>query len=140
MLEKLPDYCPDELWYKKKNNIAFWELIYHVLSGVYYWMRLKSGNLEDPFPGKKLYPDFEKEQKQTLSKEEMKQYLNIVKNSCENYFNTINDPLLPEKSILSGSFTNLDIILLLIRHIQYHTGQCNTILKENNVKTVAWIE
>jgi hypothetical protein len=42
--------------------------------------------------------------------------------------------------VLSDTFTNLDVILLIIRHVQYHTGQCNTLLKANNLKTVEWME
>ena len=140
MLAKLPEYCPDELWYKKKSGVAFWYILYHVLSGVRYWMRLKPGELRNPFPGKNLYPDFEKEPEQTLSKEEINQYIESVKIACEDFFNIMTNTQLQDKSFLTDSFTNLDIILLLMRHIQYHVGQCNTILKENNQKTVAWIE
>lgn len=140
MLTELPGYCPDELWYEKKNRVPFWQYIFHALSGIHYWMRLENSKLPDPFPGKHLYPDFEDEPVQTLSNREIKRYGETVRNSCIDYFTSLNDNILTEKSVLSGSFTNLDIILLMIRHIQYHVGQCNTILKENNLKTVKWLE
>ena len=140
MLTKLPDLCPDELWYEKRNGVSFWQYIYHTLSGVHYWMRLKKSDLRDPFPGKKLYPDFEDEPEQALTNQEIKNYCDTVKKSCEDYFKTIKDTMLIKKSVLSGSFTNLDVILLMIRHIQYHVGQCNSMLKEKRLKTVAWIE
>lgn len=140
MLMQLTDLCPDELWYQKKNGAAFWHIIFHSLSGVHYWMRLIPGKLPAIFPEKQLYPDFEEEQIDTLSKEEIAHYSKIVRIACENYFQMVKPHHLCEQSVFPEANTNLDIILLLIRHIQYHTGQCNTILKENNQKTVSWIE
>ena len=140
MFEKLPELCSDHIWYKKNGNPAFWHILFHVLSGVRYWMRLTPGELQQEFPGKKLYPDFEQEPEDVLSKAEIHRYMKTIKIACDHYFSTMTDALLLEISVLSDSFTHLDIILLLTRHIQYHVGQCNTLLKENNLKTVGWIE
>jgi uncharacterized damage-inducible protein DinB len=140
MLALLPGACSDTVWYEKRNGKAFWHLLYHMLSGAHYWLRVGPGELSDFFPGKTLYPDFEHEQNDTLTKDDINRYMEIVRTSCDSYFQHMSEDLLTKKSPFSDSFTHMDLILMLMRHIQYHVGECNTILKENNCKPAGWIE
>ena len=140
MLALLPDSCTEAVWYEKKNGKAFWHIVFHMLAGTHYWLRLSPTELPKAFPGKVLYPDFEQEQIDTLSKADILGYMEVVRTSCDTYFQQIREDMLTETSPFSESVTHLDIILVLMRHIQYHVGECNTILKENNIKPVGWIE
>jgi len=140
MLQKIIDNCTEELWFEKQHKIAFWRLVFHALSGTHFWMRIHNVPFKEIIPGKNLYPDFDGEPEQILQKDELKVYGKNVKTGCEEYFKTLNDSLLCRKSAIYDSYTNMDVILVQIRHIQYHTGQCNTILKQKGIETVKWIE
>ena len=45
-----------------------------------------------------------------------------------------------EKSVLYDKITNMDIVLMLMRHIQYHTGHCDSILREDGFEAVEWLD
>jgi hypothetical protein len=47
---------------------------------------------------------------------------------------------LTEKSIIYNNITNLDVILGQIRHLQYHVGHCESILRENGMTDLKWID
>jgi len=36
--------------------------------------------------------------------------------------------------------SNMDVILMQIRHLQYHVGHCNSILRERGAEAVDWID
>jgi hypothetical protein len=36
--------------------------------------------------------------------------------------------------------SNMDVLLMQIRHIQYHVGHCNSILRDRGYRAVDWIE
>jgi uncharacterized damage-inducible protein DinB len=140
MLENMIDKCPDSLWDKKRGGFIFWQQILHALTGVNFWMRLANDRFTEPFIGKVLYPELDGEPEDSLTKEELKAYAREVRSLCDAFFDKKNDAWFAEKSVLYDKITNMDIVLMLMRHIQYHTGHCDSILREDGFEAVEWLD
>ncbi len=107
----------------------FWQQIFHALAGVNYWMRLKNDDFVGPFAGKVLYPELENDPVDSLSREELQGYSDEVAALCEAFFADKDDEWLREASVLYDKISNMDIVFMLVRHMQYHTGHCDSILR-----------
>ena len=137
---QFPAHCPGELWHVKKSGFVFWQQLLHALEGVAYWLRLEGDGYSPAFPRLRVYPELDREAVDQLSKQQLLDYQQKVRAGAENYFARLTEPLLLEKSLLDPELSNLDIILLQIRHLQYHVGHCNSILREAGLPAVGWRE
>lgn len=139
MLKKIVDYCPDNLWNKINGGFPFWQQIYHTLEGINYWFNDKDEYRIINF-SKDVSPDLDIKSKDFLTKDEIKKYSNDIQNRIDDFLRKTNDKILLSKSNLTDKLTIMDIILMQIRHLQYHIGHCNSILRSNNIKPVEWLD
>ena len=140
MLEKMIEQCPDDLWDKKKGGFVFWQQILHAFAGINYWLRMNNDIFQEPFADKKVYPELEQEPENQLTKEDITDYKNSVKELASAFFCGKDDEWLGYNSAVYDKIKNLDVIFMQVRHIQYHVGHCNSILRENNREAVDWID
>ena len=73
-------------------------------------MRQPKSTFSEPFAGRKVYPELDHEPEDKITRDEMVEYKDTV------------------------------IVFMQIRHIQYHVGHCNSILRERGLKAVDWID
>jgi uncharacterized damage-inducible protein DinB len=76
-----------------------------------------------------------------LSKKELTAYFEKITEKVERFFGkltdeTLLDPIAPQQDT---ELTYADTILMQIRHIQYHVGHCNRLLRQSGSRTVGWI-
>jgi hypothetical protein len=140
MLEKMIETCPDDLWNEKKGGFVFWQQLVHAFTGINFWLRMNNEEFIEPFADKKVYPELEHEPENQLSKDDLTEYKNIVKEISNIFFSDKDDEWLGSSSIIYDKIKNLDVIFMQIRHIQYHVGHCNSILRENNREAVEWLD
>ncbi|MBU3144943.1 DinB family protein [Clostridium sp. CF012] len=140
MLEKMIEMCPDDLWNEKKGGFVFWQQLLHAFSGINYWLRMNNDKFIEPFADKKVFPELEHEPESILTKDDLTEYKNIVKSISETFFFEKDDEWLGNNSIIYDKIKNLDVVFMQIRHIQYHVGHCNSILRENNREAVEWLD
>jgi len=140
MLAAIPDLCPGELWHKKMGGFIFWQQLLHCLDGIHYWMRWEGQDYVSPFSSKRVFPNLEKEAVDQLSKKDIKDYCLKLWKQCDDYFKNLSDTNLLANAFVDNNKSHLDALLLQIRHIQYHTGHCNSILREQDMEAVAWVE
>lgn len=140
MLEKIIEKCPDDLWNEKKGGFVFWQQLLHAFTGINFWLRVSNEEFIEPFADKKLYPELEHEPENQLTKCELTEYKNVVKEICNDFFADKDDEWLGRDSIIYNKIKNLDVIFMQVRHIQYHVGHCNSILRENNREAVEWLD
>lgn len=140
MLENLIEECPDEVWNIKAGGFVFWQQILHTLTGANFWMRQPESIFTEPFSERKVYPELENEPIGNITREEMLEYKEQVKNLCIKFFEKNDDVWLLEKSHIYDKISNMDVVIGQIRHIQYHIGHCNSILRERGLKAVDWID
>jgi uncharacterized damage-inducible protein DinB len=140
MLDQVIAISPDELWEAKRGGIVYWQQLFHTLTGIYYWMRPSGDRFEEPFAGRGLYPELEQDPESHLSRAELLEFLENVKTVVRRFFDQNDDAWLYEKSAVNPKIKNIDIIYMQIRHIQYHVGHCEAILRENNYDTAEWLD
>lgn len=140
MLEKMINQCPDGLWNEKHAGYVFWQQILHALIGTNFWMRQSNEEFIEPFAGKRLYPELEQDPEDRLSKEDLIKYAGEVKSLCALFFQDKDDAWLKSGSIPYNKITNMDVVFGQIRHIQYHVGHCDSILREYGYKAVEWVD
>lgn len=140
MLEKLIEQTPDEIFNIKAGGFIYWQQLLHALSGAHYWMRRPESSFSELFPERKLYPELDNDPYGNITKAELIEYKNSIKALCETFFNGKDDEFLLKPSGIYDKISNLDIVLMQIRHIQYHVGHCNSILRGKGLKAVQWID
>jgi hypothetical protein len=140
MLEKLIEQCPEEIWGIKAGGFVYWQQLLHALAGTNFWMRLPGEEFSEPFAERKVYPELDKEPEGIVTREEMLEYKDTVKSICESFFEGKEDAYLTKSSCIYDKITNLDLVFMQIRHIQYHVGHCNSILRERSLEAVDWLD
>lgn len=142
MLRDITDACPEELLTSGAGLFPFWQQVYHAL----YWTDY---NLQESRGGEKIF-SWRTEKKIThehdaacpdcLTKADLLAYFVAVFEKKERFFCRISDAELfaPIPGRTDGC-TLFDIITNQIRHIMYHAGYCDGILRENGVAGVAWV-
>lgn len=138
MLEDVIEKCPDELWNEKKGGFVFWQQILHTLAGVNFWMRESNEPFVEPYPERKLYPELNNEPETQLRKAELHEYKEKVKAIAEQFFEGKDDEWLYQGSLVYSRIKNIQICYMQMRHIQYHVGHCDSILRENGFAPADW--
>ena len=134
------DQCPEDLWNEKKGGFVFWQQLLHAFTGVNFWMRLQIGLFVEPFTGRKVHLELDQDPEEQLTKGDLLRYKDDVKAMAEAFFEEKDDDSLGEGALVCDKISNLDVIFMQVRHIQYHVGHCNSILRENAREAVAWID
>jgi hypothetical protein len=75
-----------------------------------------------------------------LTRAELLKYKDKIKKICKAFFLDKDDEWLNHSSPIYDQLTHLDAVFMQIRHIQYHIGHCNSILRERNAPAVDWID
>lgn len=140
MMEKMIEQCPEDVWNMKAGGFVFWQQIVHALSGSNFWMRQDSSNFTEPFAERKIYPELDADPEGYVTRDEMTAYKKKVKAICESFFDGKDDEWLMFPSWVYVKLTNLDVLLMQIRHLQYHVGHCNSILRDRGLEAVDWID
>ena len=141
MLEKIIEICPDELWNKKVSGFVFWQQLVHAFAGAYGWLREEKPEIIPPFStfnGKNIYPEFENDPEIMLTKTEVKSLFNETKETAEKWFEGKDDDWL--KKPLFDKVTRFDNTTGQLRHIMYHAGHCEAILREHGIKTGEYLD
>lgn len=140
MLEKLIDGSSEKIWKQKVGGHTYFQQLLHILMGIHFWFRDNNEKFIEPYFQKKFYPEFEKDPESVMPKTELINYKNNVKEIINQFFFNRNDQWLYEKSLVYAKLSNLDIIFMQVRHVQYHIGYCNALLQENDEKQTPWID
>ena len=132
MLERLMDACPDGVW------LNIWQQVYHTLFGIEFWFRLESRDVQPPDWGKNVSPELDCQSDDYLTKDELRDYARKMREQAEAFFQANRSRLL-EPNVVYGQITNCDVVMMQVRHFQYHVGDCNSILGSQGVKAVEWL-
>lgn len=138
MLGEAVSKCPFHVWERTKDGHPYWQIVLHILTGLHYWTRNAGEPFDYPFSNRRVYPELDALPADTVTPDEMQSYFQTVKAKVEDFLAHLSDEQLNDISDLNPEYTNLDLLLCQIRHIQHHLGACNTILKENGAAAIGW--
>ena len=141
MLEKIIEICPDGLWNKKVSGFIFWQQLLHTFAGIHCWLREEKPEIIPVFAtfnGKNIYPEFENDPEIMLTKADLKTLCDEAKETAEKWFKGKDDDWLQKP--MFNNFTNFDNTTGQLRHIMYHIGHCEAILREHGVTTGEYLD
>ena len=137
-LEILINRTPEDIWNEKRGGYVFWQQILHAINGSLFWLRTEKKDYLEPYSDLNVYPELEKDPENMLSKLQIKDQLKQVVELTNNYFKSIDSNELLNASVLHDKVTNLDVVFGQIRHLNYHTGHCDSILREAGITDLKW--
>lgn len=142
MLEKMVEACPDELWNRKLSGFVFWQQLIHAFAGSCGWLREEKPESApfSEFGEKRVYPEFERDPEIILPKIEVVKYINETRRIAEQWFAGKDDDWLKLPNKLISGITNMDMAVGQIRHLMYHTGHCDAILRDNGIQPAKYID
>lgn len=136
MLENMIDICPHTIWNEKAGGTLFSRHILRALTSALFWMRTENNDFTPPFNDRRLdgeFPEF-------LTKEELVGVSDAAREQAMRYFADKDDVWLTRASAIDERVTNVDAIVMQIRHIQYCMGHCDAALRERNVAAAEWLD
>jgi hypothetical protein len=141
MLYQLVIQCPDELWRMEQAGAPYWQQVYHTTYFIDFWLREEYSQAEfrSLIFTKDLSFELGQPSNDWLTRDELKEYLGKIREKLGRFFGNLEDEKLSSSIVAGSGFTYLDAIAAQIRHIQYHVGQCNTILGMQGLEAVGWI-
>jgi hypothetical protein len=140
MLKNALVACPDDLWGDRSRKPEFWYTAYHTL----FWLDLylsdsKEGFAPPPhFTLSEFEPDLAPER--VFSKDELLSYLAHGREKCRATITAMT----AEKAQRRCGFERVDVsvaelLLYNMRHVQHHTGQLNTLLRQAIDSAPRWV-
>jgi len=134
------DVCPDELWSQEKGGFVFWQQVLHAMAGLEFWTRSKNTAFVEPFAERKVYPELDHAPEGYVSKDEMRLYGQKVSAQIAALFRGKTDEWLMQASAVYAGSLNLEVLQGQLRHVMYHVGHCDSILRENGFAAVEWVD
>ena len=140
-LTSLIDYCPDELWSKKCGGYLFAQQILHAVTCCVYYLRYEGDKeeLNEPIIARidQLHPGLEETAKEVLSKQELLELTEKFRTVIDSFFELLEHRINEKSSVLKKQ-TNLSVVLMEIRHLSYHAGHLDSVLREKGLKSPGW--
>jgi hypothetical protein len=150
MLYSAIEKCNDELWISSKYCHQFWWMVYHAL---YYADFYMIGSEDKFIPFKRHFKEFEgfnSLDPKTIKAENLPEGCLIYSRHemleyCEDIIKSVDEKVdLYDLNKISGfswlPFSQMEVHIYNIRHIQHHTGQLIERIRENQDLPVAWIK
>lgn len=139
MLRNHIEACPDILWDKRHGGFIFYQQLIHAFEGVLYWMRDSAEYHGESVINPLLHAEMERDPEIALSKTEAASIADNAMKQATAFLSGRSDQWLYESCAVDSKMLNVDIIEGQIRHVQYHVGHCNSILREQGHKAVDWL-
>lgn len=134
-IEILFEAIPEKEFDTIKGGFKTWRQFYHLIHSM-------DKNFIDPV--NYIEPEFHKknlniiyiDDENKLTKDEIKEYYEYVKNKIQKYINELNETILEEKIKFNGEeYTRMELILAQIRHIFFHIGYLHCCIKTEKGET-----
>lgn len=138
MIKKMIANCPKSIWAQRNISPPVWQQIYHVLYGLDYWFSVSKKDFVAPQFGEEVNSVLGEESKGIIDQEEMIGYLDYVQNKVFSFISSINDQSIKQPSQMYKRWTNLDVILEQLRHLQHHLGYLNRVLLKCKISPAEW--
>ena len=138
MAEKIIESCQKSIWAQRNIDPPIWQQIYHVLYGVDYWFSQSKEAFVSPQFNAEVNSVLGEESKGFVEQEEMIHYLKQVEEKMDFFISNLPSSEFTSPSKHYNKWTNLDVILEQLRHLQHHVGYLNRVILKCKIKPVEW--
>jgi len=138
MINKIIYTCPKSIWAQRNVDPPIWQQIYHVLYGIDYWFSESKELFRSPDFKGEVNSVLGEESKGFIEQEEMIGYLAFVRVKADKFILNMEESMLSSSNNLYVKWTNLDVIMEQIRHLQHHLGYLNRVLLKCKIKPIEW--
>ena len=138
MLRALMDNCPKALWSQKNIEPPIWQQFYHVLYGLDYWFSKTRETFVAPQFGSGINSVLGEPSTGVIEQTELLGYLDFVMKKAMDFIEEVPEEDLAVSSALYAKWTNLDVMLEQLRHLQHHVGYMNRVYLKCKIRPVEW--
>ncbi|MFX1572504.1 MAG: DinB family protein [Promethearchaeota archaeon] len=142
MLEKNLNSCPKELWDDKTIGPPFWQVAYHAMWFLDWYLsdsKKARENFKSKF-GEEVSRDLNISPEITLTRKQLLEYLSNLKEKTKNRFEDLTTDDLIKPSVFEWHGNSvLSSLLYNLRHLMLHIGALNLRLHRKGVKLDNWI-
>lgn len=138
MIEKIIESCPKSIWAQRNIDPPIWQQIYHVLYGLDYWFSASKDVFKAPEFKDDVNSVLGEESKGFIEQEDMREYLFYVADKVDVFIRNMDESSVISPSKIYKKWTNLDVIMEQVRHLQHHLGYLNRVLLKCKIKPVEW--
>ena len=138
MISSIIQSCPKSIWAQKNIDPPIWQQIYHALYGIDYWFSESKDSFIKPEFDAEVNSVLGEESKGFIEQKDMMGYLNYVEQKVDEFMGKMDETKLGAANNLYRKWTNLDVIMEQIRHLQHHLGYLNRVLLKCKIKPIEW--
>ena len=138
-LEKIINFCPDEIWINSPNRPPIYGVVNHIL---YFVDLYFSKSKEEQESYKPKYPDDQDDMymKRTLEKNDLLEYIKEMRSKAKKLFSTMTLEQLQSESVFEWHGSSLlSSLLYNLRHTMLHIGALQVRLRHNGVDEKFWV-
>ena len=138
MLENAISACPEKLW---DTPVRFWYTAYHTIFFLDYYLCETPDNFIPPAPFSLSEFDANKSMpERNYTQQELLVYLHFCRQQCKNKIASLTEEKALDRWINSKrDYSNIEILLYNMRHVQHHTAQLNLVLRQSGFTAPPWI-
>ncbi|MCK5470444.1 MAG: DinB family protein [Cyclobacteriaceae bacterium] len=138
MIEKVIESCSKTIWAQRNIDPPIWQQVYHVLYGIDYWFSESKESFVPPEFNEDVNSVLGEESKGFIEQEDMIGYLRHVEDKTGYFISNLTESEFTAPSKHYHKWTNLDVIIEQVRHLQHHLGYLNRVLLKCKIKPVEW--
>jgi hypothetical protein len=138
MTRKIIESCPKAIWAQRNINPPIWQQVYHMLYGADYWFSKTKDSFQPPEFNGDVNSVLGEESAGFIDQVDMLGYLDYVSQKVVDFVGEMDGDKVTQPSILYDKWTNLDVFMEQVRHVQHHLGYLNRVLLKCKIKPVEW--
>lgn len=140
MIRNAMDKCPESLWYERTDEPSFWHQVYHTVFYIDFYLSESPQNFQKPETIISVTPDLGKMPENTLSQQQIADYMDTVSKKCKEVLDGLTPTELEGENKFGWTGATLAHRLIYnIRHAQHHVGRMNSILERKVGGSVGWV-
>lgn len=130
--------CPKAIWAQRNIDPPIWQQVYHVLYAVDYWFSETKESFAPPEFNEEVSSVLGEVTKGFIVQEDIVEYLKYVEEKTNRFISGLKEFEITSPSKHYQKWTNLDVILEQVRHLQHHLGYLNRVLLKCKLTPVEW--
>lgn len=140
MLHESIESCPEQIWTKGSGGAAFWQLAYHTIFFLDFYLHKREADFTPPpFHRENAWHLETAPSGEPYSKTTLLEYLQQVRKRARLMLAELTeDDLTAPSPVPWYTIPRGEFLLNNLRHAQHHVGQLNMILKAHGAKPPEW--